>query len=100
MPTTDEVQYLIAGCTWEAGYLNGVAGFFIIGPNGNSIFVPFAGYRDDVGLYNEGYNGCYWSGTWRDYDRRAFDLYCAWDLSYWNGNWDRSGGLPVRPVSE
>ena len=54
MPTKDQFQELIDKCKWE---FTGT-GYRVIGPNGNSIFLPAAGYRYGnqwVGNGNAGY---------------------------------------------
>lgn len=108
MPTLEEIRELYCCCyVWEGGYLNGVKGDFVIGPNGNSIFIPLAGRRGDTDLYEEGNRGCYWSDTRRDsyddaygYSYNAYGLGCDW---YYRGSasyWRRDSGLTVRPVSD
>lgn len=64
-PTFDQINELIDECEWKWTLFNGVNGFRVTGPNGNSIFLPAAGYRyissgalDGVGSY-----GNYWSAT-------------------------------------
>jgi hypothetical protein len=97
MPTLEEIMELEYECCWEDGYVNGVEGVFAIGPNGNSIFIPFAGYRDYSGLSHEGYSGYLWSGTSSEYhDYDAFSLVCNWRSDYWG----REYGFSVRPVSD
>ena len=54
MPTHEEALELIEKCAWEAYTENGVAGAKVTGPNGNSIFLPFAGYRYGETYYGEG----------------------------------------------
>lgn len=103
MPTLEEIKELSKECSWEGGYVNGVEGVFAIGPNGNSIFIPFAGYRYYSYLDDEGYYGRLWSGTRGD--DIACGLRCNWDGAGWydagwNGYWDRANGLSVRPVSD
>ena len=44
MPTRDEIKELNDNCTWQWTTLNGVNGYRVTGPNGNSIFLPAAGY--------------------------------------------------------
>lgn len=101
MPTFEEIRELEYECSWEGGYVNGVEGVFAIGPNGNSIFIPFAGYRDDSDLFSEGYGGFLWSGTMYDYyDYSAYFLTFSWDSAGWYGIWDRDLGFSVRPVSD
>ena len=58
MPTTDEVQELVSKCKWE---FTG-AGYTVTGPNGNSIFLPAAGYRYGEKWYGNGNAGYYASG--------------------------------------
>ena len=99
MPTAEETKELVDNCDFEEGDLNGVVGNFVIGPNGNSIFIPFAGNRYDMDLHNEGHSGYYWSGTQLN-DGLAYCLYCYWDYGYWDVRWDRRLGLSVRPVSD
>ena len=100
MPTGQEIQELVKYCGFEGGYLNDVAGNFVIGPNGNSIFIPFAGYRNYTDLDNEGFMGYCWSGSQSD-DYNAYLLYCFWDDGmWWSNDWSRGFGLSVRPVSD
>lgn len=47
-PTKEELEDLRNQCSWAWETKNGVAGFRVIGPNGNSIFLPAAGYRDNT----------------------------------------------------
>lgn len=44
VPSVDEFNELIDKCKWTWTKLNDVNGYDIIGPNGNSIFLPAAGY--------------------------------------------------------
>lgn len=63
MPTNAEFNELRTKCTWAWTTQNGVNGSKVIGPNGNTIFLPSAGERDDVALWNQGGLGFYWSST-------------------------------------
>lgn len=63
MPTKEEIEELIKECYMEDGYLNDVAGVFVIGPNGNKIFVPSAGTKEPDGTYGKGHKMCFWSST-------------------------------------
>lgn len=58
MPTTKQIQELIDKCTWE---FEGT-GYRVTGPNGNSIFLPAAGYRYDNKVYGNGNAGYYATG--------------------------------------
>lgn len=67
LPSLDEVEEIIAYCTMQATEENGVLGFKFIGPNGNSIFLPYAGFRNNrIGTAERsfaGSRGRYWCGT-------------------------------------
>lgn len=100
MPTHDEMDELIDKCTWEWTTYNGIAGQLVTGPNGNSIFLPAAGFRDGSSLKNAGNGGYYSSST--PYERGGFDAYALlfgsvsdnliWGYRYY--------GHSVRPVSQ
>jgi hypothetical protein len=61
MPTYNEWDELKTKCTWTWTTQNGVDGCLVTGPNGNSIFLPGAGYRGRTDcLYDFGY---YWSSS-------------------------------------
>ena len=100
MPTWAECQELIDKCTWTWTTYNGVKGQKVTGPNGNSIFLPAAGYRNGTSVYDQGSYGRYRSGTLREGDiSYAYSLYFSVGLVGWDGN-RRSYGRSVRPVSE
>ncbi len=67
MPTLDEIKELNNNCTtvWTTDYNStGVAGRIVISKlNGNSIFLPAAGYRSSLSLYDDGSDGDYWSSS-------------------------------------
>lgn len=65
VPTCDEIRELREKCKWKlqakgnAKY-DGVAGYEVTGPNGNTIFLPCAGYRYNNSLRSAGTVGRYW----------------------------------------
>ena len=102
MPVAEEFGELVKHCQWKMDTRKGLRGYEIIGPNGNSIFLPAAGFR----YFSDDYN----------YDD-GFDLYGLYgcDVSLGNGiNYslqfsvdedlfgvdliDYSVGLSIRPV--
>ena len=100
MPTMAEQDELRNNCTWEWTKLNGVNGRKVTGPNGNSIFLPAAGYRYGTSSSSVGSFGSYWSSTpYGDDGSSANRLYFesadyGWDWYY------RYRGQSVRPVLE
>ena len=63
MPTEEEQNELLNNCKWIRGRLNGVQGYKVVGPNGNSIFLPAAGEMTNNSLNYAGSTGCYWLGS-------------------------------------
>jgi len=99
MPTVDQNQELCENCSWNWTTLNGVNGLLVTGPNGNSIFLPAAGFYNSYGLGDEGELGSYWSSTLGpNDDYHAYDL--GFNSGYWGGNsWSYlSDGHSVRAV--
>lgn len=100
MPTINEFNELRSNCTWQWITQNGVNGQLVTGPNGNSIFLPAAGYRYGTGIDNCGSYGYYWSATLGENNS---GLACG--LSFYKGSrgWNDSGryyGHSVRPVTD
>lgn len=61
MPTYNEFNELIVNCYWEKSY-SSVNGYKITSKiNGNSIFMPAAGWRDAFMIFDVGSKFCYWS---------------------------------------
>ena len=58
MPTTAQLAELLNHCKWESA----AGGYKVTGPNGNSIFLPAAGYRYGDKMYGNNYSGYYASG--------------------------------------
>ncbi|MCF0245143.1 MAG: PEGA domain-containing protein, partial [Bacteroidaceae bacterium] len=101
MPTKAEIDELVENTTTELTTRNGVKGRLIKSKrNGNSIFVPAAGFRDGTQLYVAGEYGNCWSST--PYESNADNAYRLRFLSgFFSRGWSlRSYGLSVRPVSE
>ena len=63
MPSRNQQDELRTECTWTWTTKNGKNGYNVVGPNGNSLFLPAAGYRTDTYLYYAGSNGYCWSRT-------------------------------------
>ena len=98
MPTDAELTELREQCTWTWTTQNGVNGYKVTGSNGNSIFLPAAGYRSDSSLYDAGSYGYYWSSSLdADSPYDAYELYFDSDNVYWYDD-NRSFGQSVRPV--
>jgi hypothetical protein len=99
LPTQAEMQELVNSCTWTWTTQNGVNGMKVTGTNGNSIFLPAAGYRFGTDMYYVGSSADYWSGTLNERYATAYYLdfsdYGGYDVNFIG---DRNYGFPVRPV--
>ena len=101
MPTADEYLELVNNCTWEWTTLNGVMGYLVTsmvdGYEGNSIFLPGAGYSMDSGFGGLGSQGDYWSSSleYDYYDPQEFYFFKNYHET---GSWDKYVGLTIRPV--
>ena len=100
MPTLDDIDELLDNCTDEWTTLNGVYGRkFTSNINGNSIFLPAAGFRWGGDLLYAGEDGDYWSSTQNpDGSSGAYGLYFNSGYALWYGNFSRYYGQSVRPV--
>ena len=102
MPTLADYRDLLDKCTWTWTWIsqNGVDGDKVIGPNGNSIFLPAAGLRSGTNLYDVGSDGHYWSSS-LNADHPGGALRVSFDSGeVIRGSYSRYYGLSIRPVSE
>ena len=99
MPTDAEMTELIDNCTWTWTTQGGKNGYKVTSKkNGNSIFLPAAGYRLDSSLFDAGSYGYYWSSslnTSNPYDAYNVDFNSS--IVYRSLN-SRCYGQSVRPV--
>lgn len=111
MPTIEEMKELVEECEWEWIVNNeeGYKGYKVTGPNGNSIFMPIAPYRNDENPnsdYNDEY-GCasYLTNTLFTDAWNAYGLDIEYEL--YDGEWysyfeitgeGRPFGELIRPV--
>ncbi len=97
-PTKEEWEELMNNTTSIWTTQNGVNGRLFTGTNGNSLFLPAAGFRLDSSLNFDGCNGLYWSSllyTDSPYGAWEYDF----DSSYQSmGGSNRGEGLSVRAV--
>lgn len=104
LPTKAEFKELLDedNCTWEWTTQSGVNGYKVTSKvNGNSIFLPAAGYRGGSSLHGTGSYGSYWSST-PDGSSTSNAYYLGFTSGAHDTYWyyRRSYGLTVRPVSE
>ncbi len=100
LPTASEIEELLYKCKWEWTTQGGHNGYKVTGPNGNSIFLPAAGWRNGTSLDYAGERGRSWGATPDEDDTDG-----AYLLSFGSGYhyrlWDyRNYGRTIRPVTE
>lgn len=61
VPTNEEILELKDNCNWSWQEQNGVWGYKVTGPNGNSIFLPAGGYNPSNYIMQKNECGMYWS---------------------------------------
>ena len=101
-PTQNEIIELIEKTTWTWKKVNGVNGHEIVGPNGNSIFIPAAGYQNGTETYSVGTKIILLSSTlfgWTTYDDIEYVSIGRGFAPQWSLN-DRQWGRTIRPVWE
>ena len=101
MPTDAEFKELCNECTWTWTTQGGHNGYLVTSKaNGNSIFLPAAGWREGSDTHCVGVNGIYWSSA-----LSSSNSYSAHFLDF-NGigpetiSFFRRDGHCVRPVTE
>ena len=99
MPTYDEIRELYDNTTSKWTIVNGINGRkFTSKTNGNSIFLPAAGFRYDASLSYRSTSGNYWSASvFPALSNAARYLEASSDYAGWYFSY-RIYGLSVRPV--
>ena len=99
MPTKVEQDELSNNCTWTWSTQNGVNGYKVTSKtNGNSIFLPAAGYRNGTSVHDVGsYGRCWSSSLYESYPSNACRLVFNSGNVGWN-NLLRYFGHSVRAV--
>ena len=100
LPTKVQVEELLEKGEWEWTEMNGCRGYKVTGLNGNSIFLPAAGWIQGSSLLEEGSCGSYWTDErWSHMLDYGEHLYFNGDANYFdNIGMPRFDGASVRPV--
>ena len=100
MPTKEEFQELIDNCTFNLNLK--AKGYDVVGKNGKSIFLPFAGNIFRTDMYYFGTEGRIWTSTFDEGNSTAGS---AWIFSYTEKGViklisDHQSGRSIRPVTK
>lgn len=104
LPTKEQIRELIFNCTWSEEVYNGVIGAYVVGPNGNSIFLPYSGCKVGGATQEQSRYGYYWSKSLDGFatkgtsENTAGMLRICEDGTRNNYNMDRYVGCTVRAV--
>ena len=97
MPTVTECIELNENCVWTPITQNGVKGYQIKSKkNGNTIFLPAAGYYSQGHHFIEGQCGCWSSSLVISTPNNAYAV--SESTNALSGGPERCQGLPIRPV--
>ena len=102
LPSREEIEEIVAECTWEWTSVDGMNGCKITGPNGNHIFVPAAGCYIGAELKMLGQNGMYHSYKMcGDYVNFSYGFHFGEGADNYQLDWlYRAYGRSIRPVTE
>ena len=107
LPTGDEVKLLQDSYTTDQNcsrirpiLSNGVYGYLVIGPNGNSIFIPYTEFMSDGELMNwDNFTSRLWTSDCGKGKSLTIFTISPLGVSFFD-SMERSCGLPIRPVKE
>ena len=98
MPSDTEWNELHSKCTWVWTSQNNVYGYKISASNGNSIFLPAAGYYSGASHYSANKNGYYWSNCLNGSTQLTSYYWYFDSTSSSKKDVSRGSGLSIRPV--
>ena len=100
IPKKAECQELVDNCTWNWVEVGTVKGYNVIGPNGNSIFIPAAGSCSNIYAPQEcGKLGGYWTSTpYNNTSNNGAYVLRFYDESVSVDDVNRYLGRTIRPV--
>ncbi len=100
MPSPEEWNELQNNRTWTFTRQNDVTGYKVTSiKNGNSIFLPAAGYKNNNSIFQDKRRGLYWSSSICESDpRNAWFLFFDASTIGCYGKFERWSGITVRPV--
>lgn len=96
LPTLEMAKELVRECTIRKETRNGVLGYVVTGPNGNSIFFPMSSRYSD--RFDGNKYSFYWLGDSNDWGARLLDVSESIYFDAHFNNWDRTFRFMIRPV--
>jgi len=100
IPTKAEYEELISKCEWKFVTYRRARGWKVTGPNGNSIFLPAAGYMLNDWYEDTSIDGFYWSSNITDNHREVYTLFTTMDnFKMYHNYMNRFEGRTIRAVT-
>ena len=104
MATYNEWNEMLNNCSKTMTRQNRIWGILLTGPNGNTLFLPAAGYRSNSTIFTEGSSGYYWTSSFYA-PCGAYGIYFDLDLKdisikeiSMRPNIHRDSGVSIRAV--
>lgn len=97
-PTRYQAEELATQCSWKGYAVNGIGGWLGTGPNGNTLFLPAAGYFSSNSHIYPGSHGMYWSSTVGNAAPQSYRLWLYYINVECANRSNRCLGCTVRPV--
>lgn len=97
MPSMAQAQELQQSCSWALDKQR--AGYVVTGPNGNSIFLPSAGFIVNSNLQMGGTSGYYWTTT-LDPEYSSYAYCLVGEQTLFDHFAPRYSGRSIRPVAK
>lgn len=99
MPNISEIKELIQKCTFTETTVSGVKGYRVKGPNGKTIFLPFAGCSFDGSEKGNGTYAYYGCGDISESSlQKAYSMFIKTGVSATTPLTQRRTGIVIRPV--
>lgn len=99
MPSDEDFYELKSYCQWKSTKINGVAGVLGTAHNGNTIFFPLCGYKNDFDPSDKGKGGYYWTNN-NATEKNAHCYIVDKGASWIPDTGDKLVGMSVRPVKK
>lgn len=101
IPRASHWEELMKKCTWTETTKNGIKGYEVKGPNGNTIFLPNAGYKLDKKVSYLGTQGIYTTACYYSTNISQYRRTCDWKTGGKPAiaGTRKRAGTPIRPIS-
>lgn len=100
MPSRTDFEELFSKCNQEWDCRNGICGYYFVGPNGNRIFMPAAGYMEKSIHRHLGVSGLYWTSELVSHDKSMAWQFLARSNTFTLEKLGRHLGCCIRAVCD